>query len=67
MVNLQVRDNVPESGFSVAQAYAAASSELAKARADLEVCIATENAAKATISAAEEDARTHGVFPGWLR
>jgi hypothetical protein len=59
-----VRDNVPERGFSVAQAYAAASSELAKARADLEVSVGVE---KAAVSAAEEDARTHGVLPGWLR
>ena len=62
-----VRDNVPDHGFSVAQAYANASAELAKARADLDVCVANEKAAKAAINAAEEDARTHNVLPGWLR
>lgn len=62
-----VRDNVPERGFSVAQAYAAASSELAKARAELDFCVGAENAAKAAISAAEEDARRAGVLPAWLR
>jgi hypothetical protein len=62
-----VRDNVPDHGYSVAQAYASASSELAKARADLQICIGAENAARVAIMDAEEDARTHGVLPGWLR
>jgi len=59
--------NLNDRGFSVAQAYANASAELAKARADLDVCVANEKAAKAAINAAEEDARTHNVLPGWLR
>jgi hypothetical protein len=62
-----VRDSVPERGYSVAQAYASASSELAKARKELEICVGTENAAKQAISAAEEEARRLGVPPGWLR
>lgn len=62
-----VRDNVPERGYSVAQAYAAASAELAKARADQDVAAGAVKAAKAAIDAAEEEARVAGVLPGWLR
>ena len=62
-----IRDNVPGHGFSVAQAYTTASSELAKARAELDAAISAVKAAELSISLAREEARRAGVPPGWLR
>lgn len=62
-----VRDNVPEHGFSVAQAYAAATAELAKAKAQRDIAIGAMATAKSAIDAAEEEARVASVLPGWLR
>jgi len=63
----QVVDAVPDRGFSAAAAYAQSSSELAKARTDLDECRTNERKAAATIASAEEEARHLGVLPGWLR
>jgi hypothetical protein len=40
---------------------------LAQARADLASCNAVKAGASRAVADAEEDARTHGVLPGWLR
>jgi hypothetical protein len=63
----RVRDNVPERGYSVAQAYAEASAELAKARSEATVAAGAVRAAKLAIEDAEEEARVSGALPGWLR
>jgi hypothetical protein len=54
---------------SVPQFYTITSSELekARARADLDTCVALVDVAKASVGAAEEEGRRAGVLPGWLR
>jgi hypothetical protein len=63
----RVRDNVPERGYSVAQAYAESSAELAKARSEAALAAGAVRAAKVAIEDAEEEARVSRVLPGWLR
>jgi hypothetical protein len=41
--------------------------EKARARADLDTCVALSDVAKAAVGAAEEEGRRAGVLPGWLR
>jgi hypothetical protein len=41
--------------------------EKARARADLDTCVALVGTAKAAVGAAEEEGRRAGVPPGWLR
>jgi hypothetical protein len=41
--------------------------EKARARAELETCVALVGTAKAAVGAAEEEGRRAGVVPGWLR
>lgn len=54
---------------SVPPAYTRTSHELekARARADLDTCVALIDMAKAAVGAVEEEGRRAGVLPGWLR